>query len=122
LKIEFVILIGIVLTFGGIAVAASTMASMLGTAQKQAQANAVANEIIDRQVADVATRLREVALERQKSGNIPDPETEFERTLNIDSIAIAMSQQGIEMPGSYRTLLSHLTIDELKEILSYASL
>ena len=103
--------------FGGIAIAMFSMSSMVGKAQKDVQAgiqNAKKGE-------EVGTRLRAVALERQKSGFVPDPVTEFERTLMIDSLAMKMKQVNIEMPVSYRQLLNYLTIEELQESLDVAN-
>ena len=110
--------IGVAIVAGGIAVAMFSMASMVGTAQKAAQAR-VESEV---QSHDVASRLRDVALERQKSGFVADPTTEFERNLKIDGLAMMLQSQNIQMPDSLRQLLSFLTVDELQEMLDAASL
>lgn len=122
-----IIWIGIAIIAGGFAIAMFSMAGMVGKAEKAAQANASrmravaqANEIIGMHAEEVGERLRTVALQRQKAGVVPDAESQFERTLQIDSISMKMKQLGVDLPDSYRTLLNYLTLDELQEALEFA--
>lgn len=113
-----VIWIGVAIIAGGVAVAMFSMAGMVGSAQKAVQARADS----EGQSYDVASRLRAVALERQKTGFVPDPSTEFERNLKIDGIAMILQSQSMQMPDTLRHLLSFLTVDELQEMLDAANL
>jgi hypothetical protein len=122
-----IIWIGIAIIAGGFAIAMFSMAGMVGKAEKAAQANASrmraavqANEIEGKRAEEVGERLRTVALVRQKADLVPDAESQFERTLMIDSISLKMKQLGVDLPDSYRTLLNYLTLDELQEALEFA--
>ncbi|MBQ9917125.1 MAG: hypothetical protein IJO71_07995 [Microbacterium sp.] len=69
----------------------------------------------------VGERLRSVALDRMQNGYRPDGDTQFERRLLVDGIAMRFQAAGSSMPDSFRELLGFLTVDELREAIELLS-